>query len=133
MEIGSRSAFNPLDELASSPLWAYCFLAVRFIGLVLIVPVMEEMFLRGFLMRFFVAADWWRVPIGIVNFAAVVAATVVPTLMHPQEALAAGAWFSAVTWLLIRSRRLWPCLVAHGVTNLLMGIYDVASGTWWLM
>jgi CAAX prenyl protease-like protein len=133
MEIGARSAFNPFVELAGSPLWAYGFLAVRIFGLVLIVPVIEEMFLRGFLMRFFVAPDWWRVLLGTVNTAAVVAATLVPMLMHPAEIAAAAVWFSVVTWLLIRTRRLWPCIVAHSVTNLLMGVYVVASGQWWLM
>jgi len=133
LAIGERSAFNPLSELASSPILSYGFLVVRFIGLVLVVPVIEEMFLRGFLMRFFVAPDWWRVPMGTVNSAAIMAATVVPMLMHPGEIVAAAIWFSAVTWLLIHTRRLWPCILAHAITNLLMGIYVVASGNWWLM
>ncbi len=133
LEVGARSAFNPLKELASTPAWAYIFLAIRFVGLVLVVPVVEEMFLRGFLMRFFVAPDWWRVPIGVVNKAAIVAATLVPVLMHPREALAATVWFSAITWLSIRTRGIWPCIVAHATTNLLLGGYVVIRGQWWLM
>ena len=96
-------------------------------------PVIEEFFLRGFLMRFVVAPDWWNVRIGVVNRAAVVAGTVVPMLMHPGEVLAAAVWFSAVTWLMIRTRSLWCCVGAHAVTNLLLGIYVVASHNWWLM
>jgi CAAX prenyl protease-like protein len=133
LDVGARSAFNPLVELASTPARAYGFLAIRFVGLVLVVPFVEEMFLRGFLMRFFVAPDWWQVPIGTVNRAAIIAATVIPVLMHPGEAIAAVVWFSAVTWLLIRTRNIWPCIIAHGVTNTLMGAYVVISGHWWLM
>lgn len=133
LEVGARSAFNPLLELASTPAWAYTFLAIRFAGLVLVVPVVEEMFLRGFLMRFFVAPDWWRVPIGVANKAAIIAATVVPMLMHPGEALAAAVWFSTITWLSIRTRWIWPCIVAHATTNLLLGAYVLISGHWWLM
>jgi CAAX prenyl protease-like protein len=133
LEIGTRSAFNPLVELANTPAWAYGFLAIRFAGLVLVGPIIEEMFLRGFLMRFFVATDWWQVPFGTVNRAAIIAATVVPMLMHPGEILAAAVWFSAVTWLLISTRNIWPCIIAHGVTNMLMGAYVVISGQWWLM
>jgi CAAX prenyl protease-like protein len=131
--VGARSGFNPLAELSNIPIWAYGFLAIRFIGLGLIVPVVEEMFLRGFLMRFFIAPDWWRVPVGTVNRAAFAAAVVVPVLMHPREAIAAAVWFSAVAWLLVRTRSIWSCILAHAVTNLLLGIYVVASGNWWLM
>src|SRR5689334_10967258 len=43
--MGQRSAFNPLKELHDQPALKYGFLLVRFIGLVLIVPVIEEFFL----------------------------------------------------------------------------------------
>jgi hypothetical protein len=131
--LGKRSAFNPLAELKDRPAWAHAFLAVRFLGLAVVVPVIEEFFLRGFLMRFVVAADWWKVPFGDVNRLAIVVGTAVPVLMHPQEALAAAVWFSAVTWLMLRTRNIWDCVAAHAVTNLLLGFYVLASGNWWLM
>lgn len=131
--IGKRSAFNPLVQLADRPAWAYGFLAIRFLGLAMVVPVIEEFFLRGFLMRFVMAADWWAVPIGTASRLAIVVGTAVPVLMHPQEALAAAVWFSAVTWLMLRKRNIWDCVAAHAVTNLLLGLYVVASDRWWLM
>jgi uncharacterized protein len=133
--LDARSAFNPLDEkLIPSQAWAYCFLAIRFLGLALIVPVIEEFFLRGFVMRFVMSADWWNVPIATVNRLALIAGTVVPLLTHPIcEALAVAVWFSAITWLFLRTRNLWSCVAAHATTNLLLGIYVVASGNWWLM
>ncbi len=133
--LDARSAFNPLDErLIPSRAWAYGFLAIRFAGLALIVPLIEELFLRGFVMRFVMAADWWKVRIGSANRLAIVAATVIPLLTHPfSEAVAVAVWFSAITWLLLRTRNLWSCVAAHATTNLLLGIYVVATGTWWLM
>jgi hypothetical protein len=53
--------------------------------------------------------------------------------MHPQEALAAAVWFSAITWLMLRTRNIWDCVAAHAVTNLLLGLYVVVTGNWWLM
>jgi CAAX prenyl protease-like protein len=106
---------------------------VRFIGLVVIVPVIEEFFLRGFLMRFVQAERWWEVPFGTVNRLAVIAGTAVPMLMHPQELIAALVWFSAVTWLMTRTRSIWDCVLAHAVTNLLLGLWVISSGEWWLM
>jgi len=130
---GTRSAFNPLKELAACPVGAWGFLAVRFFGLVAVVAVIEEFFLRGFLMRFFVQDDWYDAPIGRANTVAVVAATVVPMAMHPAELLAASVWFSMVTWLLLRTRNIWDCVAAHAITNLLLGVYVVTTGEWHLM
>ena len=109
---------------------AWTFLAVRFFGLVAVVPVIEEFFLRGFVMRFVVDRDWWDVPFGKVNRLAVVLGTAVPMLMHPGELLAALVWFSMITWLMLRTRNIWDCVVAHAITNLMLGIYVVACGVW---
>jgi hypothetical protein len=133
VDLGVRSAYNPLDELADRPALAYGFLAVRLFGLTVIIALAEELFLRGFLMRFFVRPDWWNVPIGEVNRAAILAGTLVPMLMHPAELLAAAVWFSLVTWLMIKTRSLWDCIVAHATTNLLLGCYVIWSGQWTLL
>lgn len=130
---GQRSAFNPLEQLRDQPMLAFGFLAIRLIGLVAIVPVIEEFFLRGFVMRFVMHERWWDVPFGVVNRTAVIAGTLVPALMHPQEAVAALVWFSAVTCLMTRTRSMWDCVLAHSIANLLMGIYVIVSGQWWLM
>ena len=38
-----------------------------------------------------------------------------------------------VTWLMVRTRNIWDCVVAHAITNLLLGIYVVSTGEWQLM
>jgi hypothetical protein len=129
---GGRAAFNPFVQLADQPVRIWIFLATRFFGLVLIVPVIEEFFLRGFIMRFVVQRDWWEVPFGKVNRLAIVLGTLVPVLSHP-ELFAAVVWFSLVTWLMLRTRNIWDCVAAHAVTNFLLGIYVVTSGNWKLM
>jgi CAAX prenyl protease-like protein len=131
--LGARSAFNPFEELKDQSLLAYGFWALRLFGLVLVVPVIEEFFLRSCVMRYVVSERFWEVPFGDVTRVVVIAGTIVPVLMHPQEALAAAVWFSAVTWLMIRTRSIWSCVLAHATTNLLLGIYVIASGQWWLM
>jgi uncharacterized protein len=131
---GARSAFNPFDPRNGlSAMAAWTFLAVRFVGLVAVVPLIEEFFLRGFVMRFVVERDWWDVPFGNVNRLAIVLGTAVPMLMHPGELLAALVWFSLITWLMLRTRNIWDCVAAHAITNLILGIYVVYSGTWRLM
>jgi membrane protease YdiL (CAAX protease family) len=58
--------------------------------------------------------------------------TAVPMMMH-GEMLAAAVWFSMITCLMVYTRNIWDCIVAHAVTNLLLGIYVVNSGDWHLM
>jgi CAAX prenyl protease-like protein len=130
---GTRSGFNPLEKLSATPGWAWGFLAIRFFGLVLVVPLVEEFFLRGWAMRYFVAPDWWKVPIGEVSAAALAVGTILPMLAHPGELFAAAVWFSLVTWLMVKTRNIWDCVLAHAITNLLLGIYVVYSGQWQLL
>ncbi len=131
--LGERSAFNPFEQFPDRPAAICGYLAVRFFGLAAIVPVIEEFFLRGFVMRYVMARNWWRVPFGEVDATAVVMGTVVPMLMHPAELIATAVWFSMITWLMVRTRNVWDCVVAHTVTNFLMGVYVVVSGDWWLV
>jgi hypothetical protein len=130
--LGERPAYNPLVQLADDRAWAYTFLAIRFLGLALVVPIIEEFFLRGFLMRFVIQDRWWEVPFGTITPLAAVVGTAVPMLMHPAELLAAAVWFSLVTWLMTRTKNIWDCVAAHAVTNLLLGIYVVMCGQWQL-
>ncbi len=131
--VGTRSAYNPFEQLKDPPALAYGFMAVRMFGLTVVIALAEELFLRGFLMRFLVRPDWWNLPFGDVNRAALIAGTVVPMLMHPAELLAAAVWFSLVTCLMVKTRSLWDCVVAHGTTNFLLGCYVLWSGDWQLM
>ena len=132
-ELGKRTAFNPFEVYESSPAAIWSFLGVRFFGLMIVIPIIEEFFLRGFIMRFFIERDWWKVPFGNVTPVAIIAGTVVPMLSHPlTELLAVAVWFSLVTWLMIRTKNIWDCVVAHMVTNGLLGVYVIISGDWYL-
>ena len=131
-DLGTRPAYNPLEQLKANPALAYMFLAIRFLGLALVVPVIEEFFLRGFLMRFVQDERWWQIPFGQWTPLAAVVGTAVPMLMHPAELLAAAVWFSLVTWLMARTRNIWDCVAAHAATNFLLGVYVVTQHQWQL-
>jgi CAAX prenyl protease-like protein len=137
---GERPGFNPFDRangLRSE--FALSFMAVRLFGLVAVVPLIEEFFLRGFVMRFTMARDWWDVPFGTADRFAIILGTAVPMLMHPGELLAAAVWFSLVTWLMLKTRSIWDCVTAHALTNLILGVYVVlyfelyGGDAWWLL
>ncbi len=132
LEMGGRAGFNPLTELPHGSAWSYGFLAIRFFGLVVVIAIVEEFFLRAFLMRYVMHIDWFKIPFGVMNGLGLAAVIGFPVLAHPER-LAALAWFSMVTWLMLRTRNIWDCVVAHAVTNLLMGLWVVYSDEWWMM
>jgi hypothetical protein len=132
LDLGRRSEFNPLAEIDCAA-WAWTFLGMRLLGLAAVVPVIEEFFLRGFVMRFLVDGRWWEVPVGQVNRMAAIAGTLIPVLFHPAELFAAAVWFSMVTWLMVRTKSIWDCVAAHALTNLILGFYVTVSGDWFLM
>ena len=126
----SRAAFNPLEELKADPAWMYTFLAIRLVGLVLVIPIAEEFFTRGFLMRYIEDIDWDQIPMGMATWRSVVGIIVYGAVAHPGEIVAAVAWFGLVTWLYLRTKNVWDCVIAHGLTNLLLAGYVLATGTW---
>lgn len=128
--VGERAAYNPFEAIASSAgQWA--FVVVRLVGLAVVVPLMEEVFWRGFLIRYVIDEDFERVPIGRMTAASFFLVTVLFAAVHP-EVLAALVWGAGVNLLLYFTRSLWACIVAHATTNLLLGLYVVATGTWHL-
>lgn len=130
---GDRAAYDPFTVFANRPMLAYAFLVVRFFGLVVVIAVAEEMFLRGFLIRYVEDPDRWdKLPIGRAGWTALIAGTAFPMLTHPGELIAALVWFSMISWLMLRTRNIWDCITAHMVTNLLLGVYVVCFGKWQL-
>lgn len=126
-----RTAINPSNHF-TAPWPLVLFFVIRFTGLVVAVPLAEEIFLRGFLIRFLEDPDWWKVKIKHLGLWPLAAATLYGVLTHPTEAIAAIAWFSWITLLMIRTKSIWDCVVAHAITNLMLGIYVVMYAKWHL-
>ena len=127
--LGTRTAYKPAVEIGTSAgVWA--FLAVRFFGLVVIVPFAEELFYRGFLLRFVSDPDdFQRVPTGAFSAVALLVNVILFAVSHP-EWLAAAVFALALCLLLRFTRNLFACVLAHAVTNLMLGVYIVQTGQW---
>jgi CAAX prenyl protease-like protein len=126
--VGERIAFDPAT--ITQPAGRYGFLAVRFLGLVLVVPLVEELFWRSFLMRWIINPDFERVPVGQVTWAAALVTSGLFALAHPAEWPAAFLTGMAWAGLLYRTKSLFACFLSHLVANLALGIYIVATGSW---
>jgi len=128
--LGARTGFNPFQAI-QDPLQRGAFLAARFWGLVLLVPLMEELFWRSFLLRWLSRPQFNGVPIGEFTWGAFWLVAAGFALAHP-EWLPALICAVAYGLLLRRTRSLYACVVAHSVTNLALGAHVVATGAWHL-
>lgn len=127
--LGERVSYNPFQEIPN-PALRTAFIAVRFYGLVLVAPVVEELFYRAFLLRFVSDLDdFRRVPLGRFTGAAFAVNVALMALSHP-EWLVAGLFSAAMCALLARTRSVFACIVAHAVTNGLLGVYVLSSHDW---
>jgi CAAX prenyl protease-like protein len=123
---GARVSFDP-NVLPPAARWA--FVAVRLLGLVVLVPVFEELFWRSFLIRWLIDDDFQRVPIGRVTPRSAILTAAMFGLVHPEwlpGVLTGLAW----AWLLGRTRSLTACVVSHATANLALGLYVLATGDW---
>jgi CAAX prenyl protease-like protein len=127
MTLGEPSArFEPLDA-AGQVEWA--LVAIRVIGAALVVPLMEELFWRSFLMRWIEKPVFEGVDPRRVGLKAVVLSTFVFTLAHTLWLAAAMAGL-AYAWLYVRTGKLWVPVIAHAVTNAALAAWVVATGNW---
>lgn len=94
-----------------------------------VVPIVEELFWRGLLLRTFVKwDDFEKVPLGTFTWFSFIATTLLSVLEHPAN------WgVSILCWIvfniLFYATRSLKCLIlTHGITNLVLYIYVVYAG-----
>lgn len=132
--IGERISYNPFAEIGSDPL-RWTFLAFRIFGLSLMVPLMEEVFWRSFLLRFADETladepDPWQVKaVGIFSNTAMLIVSALFALAH-SEWLAAFICGISYALLLRLTKNLTSCFIAHAITNALLGIYVLVMNDW---
>ena len=130
---------NSLTGTARSTLPAHLksngyFIAVRVLESAILVPILEELFWRGWLMRWAIRADFQDVPMGqytAISFWAVALLFGSEHGPYWDVGLIAGV---AYNWWLVRTHSLADCVLAHAVTNTLLAAYVLVFGQWqyWL-
>jgi CAAX prenyl protease-like protein len=113
-----------------APDLAWPLFGFRLLGMAVVVPITEELFWRGFLMRWLIKENFTQVPLGAYTHFSFFVTLAFFASVHGAEwplavvvGLLYGAWF-------IRTKRLGDIMLAHGVTNLLLGLYCLGSGDW---
>jgi hypothetical protein len=110
------------------------FIAMRASVCTLLVPVLEELFWRGWMMRWLISKDFLKLPAGAYTAESFWLVAFLFASEHGpywEVGLLAGI---AYNWWLMRTRNLADCILAHAVTNLCLSAYVVTTGNWqyWL-
>jgi hypothetical protein len=127
-QLNQNSGFDPY-ALGRSTAAAGGLIAVRLIGAAVVVPVMEELFWRSFLMRYLINPDFRSVPMGAFSWFSFLGVAILIGLEHHRVivGIAVGLLYNL---LLVRQKNLRGVILAHGVTNLGLGIYVLLTGSW---
>ncbi len=110
------------------------FIAMRVLESAVLVPVLEELFWRGWLMRWLIRSDFHETPLGRYTPFSFWMTALLFASEHGaywEVGLLAGV---AYNWWVIRTRNLADCILAHGVTNALLAGYILIFDHWqyWL-
>ena len=125
---------NPImgraSAVPSGPPGAGAAQAVRALRAVAVVPIAEELFWRGWLMRWLIAADFEAVPLGAWS---ALSFWIVAFLFGSEHGrywdvgLAAGVIYN---WWMLRTRSLGDLILTHAITNACLSAYVVFAGRW---
>jgi uncharacterized protein len=110
------------------------FLTIRIFGSVGLVPIIEELFWRGWLMRWVIKPQFWKVPLGAYTPFSFWVTAVLFASEHGSYwdvGLLAGIIYN---WWMLKTRNLADCILAHAVTNGCLAAYVLVWGQWqyWL-
>ena len=121
------SSVDPFEELLVP--WVYLWIAFRVLGASVVVPIMEELFWRGFLLRWLINGDFQKVAIGTFTWPSFLITSALFASEHNRwlVGLVAGI---AHNLLLYRTKSLYACMLAHGITNLALTVFVLVTGQW---
>ena len=122
--------FNPAEHFPV-PWQFWSFVAVRLAGAVLVVPVMEELFWRDWMWRVILAPnDFKLAAVGEWGWPPLLVVTGAFATVHGHWWPTAIVWGLMVAALLVYTKSLGACIVAHATTNLLLGLYVLRYHAW---
>ena len=126
----AATIFDPYQYF-TNPLWLWSFTIIRWAGAALMVPFMEELFWRDYLWRTVLAPnDFKLVSVGEWDWKSLLFIAALFATVHIQW-MTAFVWGLMIGGLLIYTRSLGACIIAHAITNFLLGGYVQYTRDWY--
>ena len=125
--LGQSEEFTPYQLTSRG--WRLAWIGFRMAGAIVIVPIMEELFWRSFLLRYLINPDFKQVPLGAFSWLSFCGTVILFGVEHHRwlPGIVAGIIY---TLLLYRKKDLSDCILSHATTNLALGIYVLATRQW---
>lgn len=124
------NGYNP-DLFADRRSIYWANISFRFLRLVVVVPFVEEIFWRGFLLRYLISNHFARVAFGSFNWTSFLVVSLAFMSTHAfadwPAALICGALYNCVAYW---TKSLASCVIAHAATNLLLGLWIMQTRQW---
>lgn len=114
---------KPLDEFVYAPeVCGWPLSLTRLAGSAFVIAIIEEFFWRGFLYRWMLGRFFLDVDHGKVSAAMIVVVSIIFGLEHARwlAGIVAGL---AYCLLYVKTRNIWSPVIAHVITNMLLGEY----------
>jgi len=124
--VGSAGGWNPTDSRGEIN-WAMAI--VRLFGAAAVVPIMEELFWRSLVLRWIRNPDFTSVAPAHAGAMALLVSSVLFGFEH-HEWLAGVLAGLAYAGTYMRTGNLWCAVVAHALTNLLLGVWVLHTSQW---
>jgi CAAX prenyl protease-like protein len=118
------------SSLASEHRTDWIALVFRTIRAAILVPIIEELFWRAWMMRWLISPRFEAVPLGAFSWSSMVITAVLFASEHGpywDVGLLTGFVYN---WWMVRTRSLGDCIAAHAVTNALLSAYVIVTRRW---
>jgi len=122
---------SSLSDAAREDAW---ILGLRALRAVVVVPVIEEVFWRAWMMRWLISPDFRKVALGAFTAGSFSITAILFASEHGpywDVGLVAGILYN---WWMLRTKSLGDCILAHAVTNACLSAFVIVTGRWeyWL-
>jgi uncharacterized protein len=125
-----EGSFNPFQAFGHGSSLGLTFVAIRILGSSLIVPMLEEVFYRSFLYRYFIRTQFGKIPLNRFDLRSFLLLGAIFGIGH-FEWLPGVLCAFAFQALVYRKNRLGDAISAHAITNLLLGIWVICRDAYY--
>ncbi|MCL4796106.1 MAG: CAAX prenyl protease-related protein [Bryobacteraceae bacterium] len=105
-------------------------LTLRITRAAIVVPIVEELFWRGWLMRWIINPDFEQVPLGTYAHGAFWITALLFALAHGSYWEVGFLTGAVYNWWMVRTKSVSDLILVHAVTNACLAAFVLATGRW---